>query len=393
MDPVRNPFAPGAGNPPPQLAGRQPILERAALVMDRAAHGRHAKSFMLVGLRGVGKTVLLNAFLQMAEERHLRSTLVESPEDKRLPELLLPAIRRLLLGLSTATATGDRVRRALRAVANMARVFKVKYEGLEVSVETETGVADSGDIESDLADVFVALGEAAKSRSTAVVLLIDELQYVGELELSALIMAVHRTSQRQLPVVLIAAGLPQLVGNMGRSKSYAERLFDFPEIGSLSREDAANAIAAPLAQEDVRIDKKANDAIFDCTQGYPFYLQAWGFHCWNEAEKSPIRVGDVERSTPKVINDLDASFFRVRFDRLTPGEKRYLRAMAQLGEGPHRSGDVAEVLDVKVQSAAPTRNSLIKKGMIYSPAHGDTAFTVPLFDQFLKRQMPGDSWR
>lgn len=393
MDPIRNPFAPGAGNPPPQLAGRRPILDRAALVMDRAAQNRHAKSFMLVGLRGVGKTVLLNTFLQMAEERHLKTTLVESPEDKRLPELLLPAIRRLLLGLSTASATSDRVRRALRAVANMARVFKVRYEGLEVSVETEAGVADSGDIESDLADVFVALGEAAKSRNTAVVLLIDELQYVGELELSALIMAVHKTSQRQLPVVLIAAGLPQLVGNMGRSKSYAERLFDFPEIGTLSREDAANAISVPLAQEGAAIDKKANDAIYDCTQGYPFYLQAWGFHCWNEASRSPIRVGDVERATPKVIADLDASFFRVRFDRLTPGEKRYLRAMAELGAGPHRSGDVAELLDVKVQSAAPVRNSLIKKGMIYSPAHGDTAFTVPLFDQFLKRQMPGKTWR
>jgi hypothetical protein len=257
-----------------------------------------------------------------------------------------------------------------------------------LGIDPEPGVGDSGDLESDLPEVFMALGEAAKARSTVAVLLIDELQYLGEDELSALIMAMHRVSQRQLPVVLVGAGLPQLVGNMGRSKSYAERLFDFPMVGALSRKDAATAIIEPIRGEGERIAKPATDLIIDASQGYPYFIQTWGFEAWNTAGKSPISKHDVEAAEAAVLQNLDESFFRVRFDRLTPSEKRYLRAMAELGPGPHRSGDIADTLRVKVQSVAPTRNSLIKKGMIYSPAHGDTAFTVPLFDHFLRRQMP-----
>lgn len=239
-----------------------------------------------------------------------------------------------------------------------------------------------------MADLFLAVGEAAKATHCGFVLLIDELQYVAEAELSSLIMAIHKTNQRQLPVVLIAAGLPQLVGNMGRSKSYAERLFDFPAVGELSRADAVTAIVEPIAREGERISMPAVEEMIDKAAGYPFFIQVWGYHTWNEATKSPISRPDVKRAEPKVINDLDESFFRVRFDRLSPSEKRYLRAMAELGGGPHRSGEVAEKLGVKVQSVAPTRSSLIQKGMIYSPQHGDTAFTVPLFDAFLKRQIP-----
>lgn len=388
MDPIRNPFAPGAGNPPPELAGRHEILHKAEIVLQRVAQGRHAKSFMLVGLRGVGKTVLLNRIREMAEQQHLRAHLVESPEDKPLPELLLPPLRRLLLRLDEVGGMHDAVRRGLRVLASFAKSIKVKHQGFEVSLDLEHGVADSGDLESDLADVLVAVGEAAKARKTAVVLLIDELQYVRELELSALVMGIHKVSQRQLPLVLIAAGLPQLVGNMGRSKSYAERLFEFPEVGPLSHKDAFLALTEPIHNEGEKIQKLAVEKIIDRTKGYPFFLQAWGFHCWNKSPKSPIRARDVEEADPGVLADLDSSFFRVRFDRLTPSEKRYLRAMAELGPGPHRSGQVADVLDVKVQSVAPTRSSLIQKGMIYSPSHGDTAFTVPLFDDFLKRQMP-----
>lgn len=388
MDPVRNPFAPGAGNPPPELAGRQEILRQAEIVFDRTLLGRHAKSFMLVGLRGVGKTVLLNRIGQIAEQRKLRWHLIESPEDKPLPDLLVPALRRLLLSLGNLASLGDSVRRGLRVLGSFAKSLKVKYEGLEVGVDVEKGIADSGDLDNDLSDLFVAIGEAAKAMGTGVALLIDELQYVSERELSALIMAIHKTSQRQLPIVLVAAGLPQLVANMGRSKSYAERLFDFPEIGPLSDQDAVTAIVEPIDREGERIAKAAVEAMIEKTSGYPFFIQVWGYHCWNEALRSPISLKDVERTEPVVIRALDESFFRVRFDRLTPSEKRYLRAMAELGAGPHRSGEVAEKLAVKVQSAAPTRNSLIKKGMIYSPQHGDTAFTVPLFDQFLKRQMP-----
>ncbi|HEX4893961.1 MAG TPA: AAA family ATPase [Hyphomicrobiaceae bacterium] len=388
MDPVRNPFAPGAGNPPPELAGRGDILLRADIMLKRVAQGRHAKSFMLVGLRGVGKTVLLNRIREMAEEHKLRAHLVESPEEKPLPELLLPPLRRLVLRLDEVGRMHAAVRRGLRVLASFAKSVKVKHEGFEVSLDIEHGVADSGDLESDLADVLVAVGEAAKARKTAVVLLIDELQYVREVEVSALVMGIHKVSQLQLPLVLVGAGLPQLVGNMGRSKSYAERLFDFPELGPLAHDDAVVALTEPIAREGEKIEPKAVERIVSRTGGYPFFLQAWGYHCWNIAPKSPIRVKDVEAADPVVLADLDASFFRVRFDRLTPTEKRYLRAMAELGPGPHRSGEIADVLGVKVQSVAPTRNSLIKKGMIYSPAHGDTGFTVPLFDDFLKRQMP-----
>jgi hypothetical protein len=390
MDPVRNPFAPGAGNQPPELAGRQSILDRAEHTLARAEAGRHAKSFMLIGLRGVGKTVLLNRILTMAQDRKFRAVLVEAHEDKALPDLLLPSLRQILLGLDQIGRLNETVKRGLRVLKSFATSIKVKYGDVEIGlgIEPERGVGDSGDLESDLPEVLLAVGEAAKARATVVVLLIDELQYLEENELSAFIMGMHKISQRRLPLVLVGAGLPQLVGNMGRSKSYAERLFEFPTVGALSRNDAAVAIIEPVRNEGERIDQAAVALITEASQGYPYFIQAWGYAAWNEAAKSPIARRDVESCEPEVLRSLDESFFRVRFDRLTPGEKRYLRAMAELGAGPHRSGDIADVLNVKVQSVAPTRSSLIRKGMIYSPAHGDTAFTVPLFDQFLRRQMP-----
>jgi len=390
MDPVRNPFAPGAGNQPPELAGRQPILNRAKEVLARAEAGRHAKSFMLIGLRGVGKTVLLNRILGMAHDRRFRALLVEAHEDKPLPELLLPPLRQILLGLDQIGQLNETVKRGLRVLKSFANSIKIKYGDVEIGlgIDPERGVGDSGDLESDLPDVLTAIGEAAKARTTVVVLLVDELQYLVEDELSALIMGMHRVSQRQLPLVLVGAGLPQLVANMGRSKSYAERLFEFPAVGPLSRKDATVAIVEPIRNEGERIARTAVEHIIDASDGYPYFIQTWGYEAWNAARRSPISKRDVEASERSVLRNLDESFFRVRFDRLTPGEKRYLRAMAELGPGPHRSGDIADVLRVKVQSVAPTRNSLIKKGMIYSPAHGDTAFTVPLFDQFLKRQIP-----
>ncbi len=390
MDPVRNPFAPGAGNPPPELAGRREVIEQAEVLLSRAEQGRHAKSFMLVGLRGVGKTVLLVRIETMSRDRGLQVALVESPEDKPLPLLILPHLRQILLSLDLRGAFSEQVKRGLRALRSFANGIKLKYGDVEIGLEIdpEAGVADSGDFERDLADIVVAVGEAARSRKTVVVLLIDELQYLSEAHLSALIMAMHRTSQRQLPVVLIGAGLPQLVGNMGRSKSYAERLFDFPKIGPLAPKDSVTAIIGPIEKEGERIQKVAVERIIQKSHGYPYFLQVWGYQSWNAAAKSPIRVADIETAEKAVLKNLDESFFRVRFDRLTPGEKKYLRAMAERGPGPHRSGDIAETLGVKVQSVAPVRSSLIKKGMIYSPQHGDTAFTVPMFDEFLKRQLP-----
>ncbi len=223
---------------------------------------------------------------------------------------------------------------------------------------------------------------------TAIAIFIDELQYVEESQLAALITALHRTAQRQLPVVLVGAGLPQLRGKMGNAKSYAERLFEFPEIGPLTDVAARAAIEIPLRAEDVAIDPDAIQGILEQTQRYPYFLQEWGKQVWDTAEKSPITLDDVTRATTIAVAELDASFFRVRFDRLTPSEKKYLRAMAELGPGPHRSGDIAASLGRDVTTLAPTRSQLIAKGMVWSPTHGDTAFTVPLFDEFMRRIMP-----
>jgi hypothetical protein len=286
-------------------------------------------------------------------------------------------------------------RRALRGLAGFASALKVRYQDIEVGLdfEPEPGLADNGDLELDLQALLEAAGEAARAGGTALALFLDELQYVAEDQLAALITALHRTAQRQLPVILVGAGLPQLPGRMGRAKSYAERLFDFPEIGPLSRDDARLAIAKPASDEGVRFDDDALEQIIIETHGYPYFLQEWGKHAWDAAEASPITLNDVQSGARTAIAALDESFFRVRFDRLTPSEKRYLRAMAELGPGPHRSGAIAEVLERDVRSLGPTRGQLIAKGMIWSPSHGDTAFTVPLFDQFMRRIMPGEEWR
>jgi hypothetical protein len=271
----------------------------------------------------------------------------------------------------------------------------VKYADIEVGLDfdPEPGLADNGDLEHDLQALLEAAGLAAKEAGTALAMFVDELQYVGEEELAALITALHRTAQRRLPVVLIGAGLPQLRGRTGRAKSYAERLFDFPEIGPLSDQAAKLAITKPARDEGVEVTSGALDRIVRETHGYPYFVQEWGKHSWDAAQRSPISEIDVEAASTSAIAALDEGFFRVRFDRLTPAEKRYLRAMAELGPGPHRSGDIADELGRVVSSLGPTRSQLISKGMIWSPHHGDTTFTVPLFDEFMHRIMPGDDWR
>lgn len=389
MDPRRNPFAPGAGTPPPELAGRSGLIEDAAVALDRIRHGRSARSMIFYGLRGVGKTVLLTTIRNQAEGEGIVVVAMEAPENRSLPAMLVPALRASLLKLDRMKQAGLAIKRALRALAGFIKP-RVRYEGFEIALdfEPEPGLADSGDLETDLADLIRATGEAAREHGTAIVLAIDELQYVPEEELAALISALHRASQLQLPITLIGAGLPQLLGQMGRAKSYAERLFAFVPLGALEPNAAFDAIRLPLAQEDAEITDPALAAIFAETQGYPYFLQEWGKHSWDMADSSPIDERDVADASIAATAELDASFFRVRFDRLSPAEKRYLRAMAELGPGPHRSGDIAERLRVKVESVAPTRNSLIKKGMVFSPAHGDTAFTVPLFDAFMRRIIP-----
>lgn len=388
MDPVTNPYAPGAGSQPPELAGRDEILERTRVTLARIKQGRPAKSFMLVGLRGVGKTVLLNKIHEIAESSGYVAAIVEAPENKSLPEVLLPSLRRILLQLDTKERVNEVVKRSLMILKGFANALKVSVGEVEfgLTIEPAHGIADSGDLDADLPDLFEAIGQAAKAKGTAVALIIDEVQYIPEAEFGALIMAVHRLSQRQLPLVVVGAGLPQLVGLAGKSKSYAERLFDYPQIGPLNDTDARAALIAPATREGAAYDEAAVQRVLELTRGYPYFIQEWGYHGWNTAQQSPITGADIDRATTVALTNLDESFFRVRFDRLTPREKAYMFAMAALGEGPHRSGDIAARLQVAVESVAPLRSSLIKKGMVFSPAHGDTAFTVPMFDEFLTRQ-------
>ena len=395
MDPVRNPYTPGAGMAPPQLAGRDELLERMRIVLERMRLGRPVKSLLLVGLRGVGKTVLLDKMCDDAGASAIQTLRIEAPEGRSLPAILAPQLRRALLRLSLIEQAKELAQRALRGLAGFATTLKFKYNDIEVGLDfdPEPGLADNGDLELDLQALLEVSGQAASSAKTGLVLFIDELQYVEEDQLAALIMALHRTAQRRLPVVLAGAGLPQLRGRMGKAKSYAERLFDFPEVGPLPPAAARIAISDPAEAEGESIDPDALDYIISETQGYPYFLQEWGKWAWDIAESSPITMEDAETASRSAIAALDEGFFRVRFDRLTPSEKRYLRAMAELGPGPHRSGSIAEVLERGVTSLAPVRSQLIAKGMIWSPSHGDTTFTVPLFDGFMQRIMPGDDWK
>ncbi len=390
MDPLRNPFSPGAGSPPPELAGRKNLLDRARLVLGRLKMQKTEKSLLLVGLRGVGKTVLLNEIHKHALNEGLRSVLLEAHENKRLAALLIPALRQILFSLDQMEHISEKVKRGFRVLKGFFNGVKLKLHDIEISldIDPETGTADSGDLESDLPVLLEAIAEAAQARNTAVSIIIDEIQYLSELELSALIMAIHKISQRQLPLALIGAGLPQLIGLTGRSKTYAERLFDYIKIGPLNHEDAVIALQEPVKEQNALFTNAALEEIISKTEGYPYFIQEWGYHSWNLANNSEIDLDVARKATERSLERLNDGFFSVRFYRLVPSEKKYLRALAELGSGPHKSGDVAEKMKIAQQSAAPIRNGLIKKGMIYSPSYGSTEFTVPLFDGFMRSIMP-----
>jgi len=390
MDHINNPFSPGAGSPPPELVGRDHILEKSRILLGRARQGRSEKSLLLVGLRGVGKTVLLNEVERITRETGYYTIALEAHENKSLAALLMPHLRQLLFELDRMKGLSSKVRRGLGVLKSFISGIKFKISDMElgIDIEPERGTADSGDLEVDLSNLFIAVAEAAGDRKTAVALLIDEIQYLSEKELRALIMAMHKMQQRRLPLVLLGAGLPILTRLAGESKSYAERLFEFPEIGPLSDLDATKALQDPVLRAQVKFSADAIKEIIKLTQGYPYFIQEWGYQSWNHAEKSPISYVDVQRATKTVTQRLDANFFKVRFDRLTSREKRYLRAMAELKGTEQRSGDIANLLGVKVNSLGPIRANLINKGMIYSPTYGDVAFTVPLFDEFMLRTIP-----
>jgi len=390
MDPLQNPFSPGAGAPPPEIVGRDSVLNQSRVLFGRIRQRKAEKSLLLTGLRGVGKTVLLNAMERIAEEEKYKTILLEAQEDKSLGALLVPALRRLLFSLSYLGKAGEKVRRGFAVLKSFVSAIKIKVGDLEfgLDIEAERGAADSGDIASDLPNLFQAIAEAAQAYHTAIAIFIDEIQCLRLSEISALIMSMHKMQQRQLPLVLIGAGLPILPALVGESKTYAERLFNFPEIGPLSASDAGRALNDPVKPLGVMFTNDALNEIFRLTQGYPYFLQEWGYQCWNYAQKPKIDLELVKDTTPDVIKRLDENFFRVRFDRLTFAEKNYLRAMAKLGPFAHRSGEIAAALGVKISSLGPVRANLITKGMIYSPVHGEMAFTVPLFDEFMLRAMP-----
>ena len=390
MDPLVNPFTPGAGTPPPELAGRQSVLDMADLMLRRKMIGRPSKSLALVGLRGVGKTVLLNRIMENASSNGMYEAWIESPEDRSFLSALLPELRSCLLALSRLESAKALAHQALGALASFVAAARVTYADVEVRLDFESapGVADSGDLETDLRELLEATGRAAASAETCVTLFVDELQYVSERELAALITSLHIATQRQLPITLVGAGLPQVFGKLGRAKSYAERLFEYVEVGPLGREDASSAIETPLSAEGIEIHRHALNAIVNETQGYPYFLQEWGQQVWNVSDNSPVTLQDVHQASERAIASLDFGFFRVRVDRMTPTERRYVRAMAEIGPGPHRSSDIASILDRDVTAVATIRSRLINKGMVFSPGHGDTAFTVPMFDEFMKRAFP-----
>ena len=390
MDPIKNPFSPGAGAPPPELVGRDDVLDQARILLGRIKQRRAEKSILLTGLRGVGKTVLLNEMERTAQADGYCTLLVEAHEQKPLGALLALPLRQLLYKLDRLAGAGHKARQALAVLKGFFGTISIKMEGIELGldIDAEKGTADSGDLEIDLPDLFAAAAEAAAEQGTCLAVMIDEIQYLNKKELGALIMSMHRMQQRQLPLVLLGAGLPILPGLAGESKSYAERLFSFPDVGALSESDTSRALQDPVKQYRVGFDEAAIREIYRLTQGYPYFLQEWGYQAWNRAEVSPISLAVVQDAFATATKRLDENFFRVRFNRLTPREKRFLRVMAELGPEAQRGSEIAECLSVKINSIGPTRAKLINKGMIYSPAHGYLAFTVPLFDDFMRRTMP-----
>ena len=314
---------------------------------------------MLTGLRGVGKTVLLNEIEQLAKQDGYHTIFIEAAEDKPLGVLIAPYLRTLLFELDRVTGMREKVRRGLAVLRGFIGALKITVDDVTfgLDIEPEKGTADSGDLEIDLPNLFVAIGEAAEHCGRAVAILIDEVQYFNETELAALIMAMHKIQQRQLPLVLLGAGLPILPALAGDAKSYAERLFNFPDIGALSEADAAKALQDPAQAGGVEFNRAALDEVYRLTKGYPYFVQEWGYQAWNLAETSPITEKIIHNATAVVVPRLDKNFFRVRFDRLNPGEKLVLRAMAELGPGPYRTGEIADKLQIKVTSLGPRRRN------------------------------------
>lgn len=381
---MRNPYAPGAGTRPPALTGRDPELEQFALLLARLAAGRAEQSLLVTGLRGVGKTVLLDAFESIAIDGGWFASFTEITSETRLARVIATMVREALLDLSRVERARTRARRALSVL----KAFTITIGELELKLdyEPEEGKADSGDLGRDLGDLLIEVGRVAKEAGRGVVFLLDELQLLLRSDFEALIAGMQRASRQQLPVTIVGAGLPSLPRLAGEAKSYAERLFVFPVLGALSPEAASLALVEPAADGGVRYEDNALALILELSGCYPYFLQQYGKHAWLTGKDGVITLAAVERAHELVLGVLDGDFFLVRFERATRAEQRYLAAMSALGVGPYRSGEVTRRLGyVTTTETAVARDGLLRKGLIYSPRHGLVDFTVPLFADFMRR--------
>lgn len=385
MDAVLNPFSPGAGSPPPELIGRSEVLEDARVLIGRLKAGRSVQSLLLNGLRGVGKTVVLNEIRDMSRKQGILPIKIEINEDETLAEQLVPLLKDTFFDLDRLAKAKDKIKKGIVALRNFMGTLKLRYGDFGIDIEPIPGLADSGSLQHDLIALFRCVGEAAAEQSNAVLLLIDEIQCLPGKDLRALIMMAHEMQQERLPVAIVGAGLPILPGLVGNVKTYAERLFLFPTVGALSEDEAMRAIRVPLSEGGVAIDGRALRLVAQESRGYPYFIQEWGYQLWNRAAGKPIQSKDVSALAEKVEARLDANFFRVRIERLTPGERDFLKNMGKVGGPNVRMGELAKAMRVKVTALGPRRTSLIRKGMIYSPAYGEIAFTVPMFAEFLRR--------
>ena len=390
MDPRKNPFAPGAGTKPPALVGRDKQIESFDILLERLENGYVEQSMIITGLRGVGKTVLLDVFREKAEARDWATVEWEVEKNAAFAPKMAAHVRRALLQIAPKARWTHRVLRAASVLKSFTLTFNpdgAMTAGLDI--DALAGVGDSGALSEDLTDVLVAIGEAAQDRGVGVVFLVDEIQFLRPPDLEALIVALHKCARRSLPLTLVGAGLPQMPRLAGEARSYSERLFRFSRIGELDAgSDARDALLLPARDLGVELEPEAIDFIVEYTQGYPYFLQEYGRIVWDEASDYPVTLDDVESVLPLVEAELDESFFRVRAERTTELELRYLYAMAELGPKPHRASEVARRIQRTVEQAGPIRSRLIDKGLLYTPGHGYAAFTVPQFDRYMLRRHP-----
>lgn len=391
MDPLANPYTPNAGARPPIIVGRDDQLTSFELLLARLEKGRTEQSMIITGLRGVGKTVLLGEFREKAEGRKWATIEIEvsKHDNDDFRRQLAREFRKALLAISPKARWGNRARSAASVLKSF--TLKVDPDGrisAGLDCEPAEGSADSGDLTADLTDLLVALGQAAEDHKTGVVLLLDEVQFLHREQLEAIVAALHKTVQRALPITMVGAGLPQIAELAGEAKSYAERLFKFPSIGVLDQADALEALSEPASDEGATFNADALDLASDITGRYPYFLQELGYAVWTVADDGVITRNDVVVAKAIYEDKLDSSFFKVRLDRATELETAYLRAMADLGPEPQLAGDVARLLNRTSEQCGPTRSGLIEKGLLYTPSHGYAAFTVPHFDQFMRRSVP-----